>query len=190
MPKYDKQPYVEVKQYGNEDAWNWYENIVSEIKLKLKELTVERKVIVIDFYPGVRIEEVETGIVNRLGADLTVFTDEEIFKDIDTVETKIKEVVTDDRVFVKISLHTFEDFIDDKKLNEVKEKIVSATGTIVVYGVGANLLVEPDIYIFADLARWEIQQRYRSGDIPNWKGRNFNEDPLRKLKEDISLNGE
>ena len=182
MAKYDKQPYVDIKQYGNEDVWNGYENIVSEIKLKLKELTAERKVVAIDFYPGVRTEEVEAGIVNRLSADLTVFTDEDIFEDIDTIEEKIKEVVTDDRVFCKISLHTIDNFIDDKKLNEVKTKIDNAIGIVVVYGVGVNLLVDPDIYIFADLARWEIQQRYRSGDIPNWKGRNFNEDPLRKLK--------
>ncbi len=182
MAKYDKQPYVDVKQYGNEDVWNGYENIVSEIKLKLKELTAERKVVAIDFYPGVRTEEVGVGIVNMLSADLTVFTDEEIFEDIDTIEEKIKEVVTDDRVFGKISLHTIENFIDDKKLNEVKTKIDNSIGIVVVYGVGVNLLVDPDIYIFADLARWEIQQRYRSGDIPNWKGRNFNEDPLRKLK--------
>ena len=85
MAKYDKQPYVDVKQYGNEDVWNGYENIVSEIKLKLKELTTERKVVAIDFYPGVRTEEVEVGIVNMLSADLTVFTDEEIFEDIDTI---------------------------------------------------------------------------------------------------------
>ena len=42
MAKYDKQPYVDVKQYGNEDVWNGYENIVSEIKLKLKELTAKK----------------------------------------------------------------------------------------------------------------------------------------------------
>lgn len=29
MAKYDKQPYVDIKQYGNEDVWNGYENIVS-----------------------------------------------------------------------------------------------------------------------------------------------------------------
>ena len=180
--KYDKQPYVEVKGYGNENVWNGYEDIVSEIKSRFKKLTTERKVIAIDFYPGVRKDEIETGIVNRLESDLVVYTDEDIFEDIDTVEEKIKEVVTDDRVFGRISLHTLENFIDEKKLNKVKEEINNVTGTVVVYGVGADLLVEPDIYIFADLARWEIQQRYRSGDIPNWKGRNFNEDPLRKLK--------
>ena len=121
--KYDKQPYVEVKGYGNENVWNGYEDIVSEIKSRFKKLTTERKVIAIDFYPGVRKDEIETGIVNRLESDLVVYTDEDIFEDIDTVEEKIKEVVTDDRVFGRISLHTLENFIDEKKLNKVKEEI-------------------------------------------------------------------
>ena len=180
--KYDKQPYVEVKGYENSSAWNGYDEIAKEIKSRLNLITSERKIVAIDFYPGVRIEEIKKGIVDNLDGDLSIYTDDEIFQDIDTVEAKIKDVVTDDRVFGKISLHTLENFIDEEKLNKTLEKINNSTGTIVLYGVGVNLLAESDIYIFADLARWEIQQRYRSKEIPNWKGRNNNEDPLRKLK--------
>ncbi|MDU5109795.1 MAG: class I mannose-6-phosphate isomerase [Clostridium sp.] len=180
--KYNKQPYVEVKGYDNSHVWNGYEEIVTELKLKLENLSGNKKVIAIDFYPGVIVEEIKSGIIDKIDAKLKIFTDEAIFEDIDTVEEKIKEVVTDDRVFGKISLQSFQDFINKDGLENSKKEIDETNGVIIVYGVGANLLVEPDIYIFADLARWEIQQRYRSGDIPNWKGRNFNEDPLRKLK--------
>ncbi|MFR7591248.1 MAG: class I mannose-6-phosphate isomerase [Longibaculum sp.] len=179
---YDKQPYVEVKNYGNESVWNGYTDIVKELKFKLDNIDKKKKIIAIDFYPGVLVEEIKACLVKQLNANMTIFTDEEIFEDIDTVETKIKDVITDDRVFGKISLHTFEDFIDEDKLKQVRSKIENTDGIIVVYGVGVNLLIEPDIYVFADMARWEIQQRYRSGDIPNWKGRNYHEDPLRKLK--------
>lgn len=180
--KYDKQPYVEVKGYEEGHAYEGYEEIVKVIEKDLKKIDKEKKIVMIDFYPGVRKEEIESGIVHKLDTSVEIFTDEDIFEDIDTVEEKIKYFVTDDRVFGKMSLQTLEEFIDEEKINKVKEKINNATGTVIVYGVGANLLVEPDIYVFADLARWEIQQRYRSGEIPNWKGTNFNEDPLRKLK--------
>ncbi|PRR83606.1 class I mannose-6-phosphate isomerase [Clostridium vincentii] len=180
--KYDKQPHVEVKGYNNDHDWNGYDDIVSQIKSKLDTISSEKKIVAIDFYPGIRTEEIKSGIVDRLNTELSVYTDEEIFEDISTVEDRIKDDVTEDRVFGKISLDTLEDFINLDSLSKTKEKINNAKGIVVVYGVGINLLVEPDIYIFADLARWEIQQRYRSGNIPNWKGKNYNEDPLRKLK--------
>lgn len=180
--KYDKQPYIEVKGYENGHAWEGYDQILEIIKKDLEKIDKERKVVLIDFYPGVRTQEIKQGIVDKLNCELSVYTDEEVFEDIDTIEAKIKDVVTDDRVFGKITLNTLADYVDKDKLQIVKSKIENAKDIVVVYGVGANLVVEPDIYIFADLARWEIQQRYRSGDIPNWKGRNYNEDPLRKLK--------
>ncbi len=180
--KYNKQPYVEIKEFGKESIWEGYDSIAYELKNKLNEIRGERKIVAIDFYPGVRYEEVKKGLVDKIVNSLEIYTDDEIFLDVDKVEEKIKDVLTDDRIFGKISLYTLEDFIDRDKLYKLQKKIEKVSGVIVVYGVGATLLAEPDIYIYADLARWEIQQRYRSGEIPNWKGRNYNEDPLRKLK--------
>ncbi len=180
--KYNKQPYVEIKGFGKESIWEGYDSIAYEIKNKLNEIKGEKKIVAIDFYPGVRYEEVKKGLVDKIVNSLEIYTDDEIFLDVDKVEEKIKDVLTDDRVFGKISLYTLEDFIDRDKLYKLQKKIEKTSGVSVVYGVGATLLAEPDIYIYADLARWEIQQRYRSGEIPNWKGRNYNEDPLRKLK--------
>jgi mannose-6-phosphate isomerase class I len=180
--KYDKQPYIEVKGYEKGHGWKGYDEIVKVIINNIEKIDKKRKIVLVDFHPGVRTKEVETGIVKRLNANLAIYTDEDIFEDIDTIEGKIKNVVTDDRVFGKMSLDTLEDFIDKDKLAEARRKIEKAKGIVVIYGVGATLAAVPDIYIFADLTRWEIQQRYRSGDIPNWKGRNYHEDPLRKLK--------
>lgn len=180
--KYDKQPYVEVKGFGKEDLWEGYESIALEISKRLMSIKSERKIVAIDFYPGVRCEEVKNELVNRIEHSQEIYTDEEMFFDIPVVEEKIKEVVTDDRVFGKLSLHNLQDFIDEDKFCKLQSKLEKSVGVVIVYGVGAALLVNPDIYIFADLARWEIQQRYRSGEIPNWKGTNYNEDPLRKLK--------
>ncbi|WP_251860064.1 class I mannose-6-phosphate isomerase [Clostridium sp. Marseille-Q2269] len=180
--KYDKQPYVEVKGYEKGHSFEGYDKIVQVIKSDLNKINKKRKVVVVDFYPGVRVEEIKSGIVDRLGESLNIYTDEAIFEDIDTVEKKIKDTVTDDRVFGKMTLSTLEDYVDKDKLVKVQKQIENAKGLVVIYGVGAEFCIKPDIYIYADLARWEIQQRYRSHEIPNWKGRNYNEDPLRKLK--------
>ncbi|GAM55142.1 mannose-6-phosphate isomerase, class I [Vibrio ishigakensis] len=41
---------------------------------------------------------------------------------------------------------------------------------------------EGDVHVYADLARWEIQQRYRRGEIGNWGVDNTEEDILRRYK--------
>lgn len=63
ISKYDKQPYVEVNGYDNSHVWNGYEEIVAELKVKLENISSDKKVIAIDFYPGVRVEEVKSGII-------------------------------------------------------------------------------------------------------------------------------
>ena len=99
--KYDKQPYVQVKGYENGHAFEGYEEIVNLIKNDLENIIKERKVVVIDFYPGVRTQEIKNGIIDKLNCDLSIYSDEEIFEDIDTVENKIKDVVTDIEYLVK-----------------------------------------------------------------------------------------
>jgi hypothetical protein len=76
----------------------------------------------------------------------------------------------------------FSDFIDKSKLEKAKNETAFKKGIVVVYGVAACLLAEPDIHVYADMARWEIQKRYRSGEIANWKHDNYKDDALVKYK--------
>lgn len=75
-----------------------------------------------------------------------------------------------------------EQFFDSKKLEEMRAQISAAQGLILVFGVGAALLCRPDVLIYADMARWEIQRRFRSGRLANWLNDNYTEDTLRKYK--------
>lgn len=179
---YNKQPYIEVKGYENNHSWQGYGNIVGEVLRAAGGLKGERTIIAVDFYPGVRIEEIRENIVDKLQGDLVIFTDEDIFETNEYITDKIAEYMTDDRVFGIMCYLNFKDFINADKLNEVSRRISEAKGRIVVYGVAACLLVKPDIHIYADMARWEIQQRYRSGEISNWKHDNFKDDALVKYK--------
>ncbi len=53
---------------------------------------------------------------------------------------------------------------------------IGATGTVV-----DNTIRRPDLCLYLDMARWEIQLRYRRG-MPNYNCTNFDEDILRKFK--------
>ncbi|WP_086313292.1 hypothetical protein A5821_000796 [Enterococcus sp. 7F3_DIV0205] len=109
----------------------------------------------------------------------------ELFIESSELNKKIQDNLTDDRIFGLMSHHIFEDFVDEAKFKIVTDKLneVRATQELsVIYGVGASLVDNVDILIYVDLARWEIQKRYRSGEYSNWFGNNAGEDALRMIK--------
>lgn len=177
---YDKQPYVVAEGFGNEHCFAGYDDILKELSGKFRN---KKKVILaIDCYPGVRIEELKEGLIEKIPASLVIYSDEEAFYDDACINEKIKDCMTDDRVFGIMTHFKLRLFLDDVKTEKIRQKIRDTAGIIVIYGVGASLVFEPDLYVYADLARWEIQHRYRSGEIPNWKSDNYTEDALKKFK--------
>ena len=82
--------------------------------------------------------------------------------------TKIRPFVTDDRVFGIMNTLKLADILDENKAAALKGEIEAAKGLVCVIGVGASLVAEGDLYVYLDLARWEIQCRFKKG-APNWK---------------------
>jgi hypothetical protein len=91
----------------------------------------------------------------------------------------IKRNLTDDRVFGVMSHFVIEDFYKMDKINELNETLKNEE-KVLVYGFGASL-VNHDSLVYFDMARWEIQLRYRKG-MSNWLCDNPNEDRLKKYK--------
>ncbi len=180
--KFNKQPFIEVKGYENNHSWAGYGPIIDELKLNLSAINKEKKILAIDFYPGVRVDEIRRHIIKEFPNAGLIHTDEAIFYSCEYVTDRIKDHMTEDRVFGVMSHHQFKDFIDPSRLQAARKQIEEADGLIIIYGVAAGLIIKPDIHIYLDLARWEIQQRYRNGELPNWKHNNYNEDTLRKYK--------
>lgn len=151
---YDKQPYVVAEGFGNEHCFARYDEILKELSGKFKN---KKKVILaIDCYPGVRVEELKKGLIEKIPASLVIYSDEEAFYDDACINEKIKDCMTDDRVFGIMTHFKLKLFLDDVKTEKIRQKIRDTAGIIVIYGVGASLVFEPDLYVYADLARWEI----------------------------------
>ena len=54
---------------------------------------------------------------------------------------------------------------------------------LLIIGTGAALIVpEPDVLVYADMARWEIQMRQRRGEVENLGADNLKESPSLKYK--------
>ena len=169
---YEKHPSTAIKGHH---AVCGYDKIKEELASKINGDTV----LVFDYYPGVREDEVKQ-LVNALQPD-TVIETIDLFKESKAITEQMKYHLTDDRVFGRMYYGEFIDFMDEEKLNAAKATVQNAKGLTIICGAAASLVSEGDINVYFDLARWEIQMRYRAG-MPNYKCDNNNEDNLRKYK--------
>lgn len=170
--KYDKFPKTVIE---NHKAICGYENIANELKTKLNE----NSIVVFDYYPGVYEDEVKE-LINALNP-ATVIETINIFKEGKAITEQMKYHLTDDRTFGKMYFGDFVDFMDEDKLHEAQDQVKNAKGVTVVCGVAASLVTRGDIYVYFDMARWEIQLRYRKG-MTNYKADNADEEILKKNK--------
>ncbi len=177
---YDKEPTIHLSEM-NQEAWQGYSEIVNEIKYVVSKLNKEKVKIVVETYPGVRKEEIISAF-KSLNPALVIDADD-VTVDEGKVLAMIERTLTDDRVFGVMSHFTIDEFIDPVQLKKANTEINNVeSGIIFVYGFGASKVCDADILIYADLARWEIQARYRSKEMGNWKANNHDEDILRKYK--------
>ncbi len=175
---YDRNPVVHVRVEGKQ-AWQGWEEIGGELRKRLADR--ERAVVCVDCYHGVWEDEVLSALEAVLHPDQT-FLSADCAKGRDAVRAMLAYHLTDDRVFGVLSHHRIEDFFDPEKVRAARERIRAARGLTLVFGVGAALLHPGDVLIYADMARWEIQLRFRSGRLGNWLDDNGQEDTLRKYK--------
>lgn len=178
ISNYDKEPEVAVKGYEG-SAWRGYNDIIGEIKGKINK---GKFIITVDCYPGVKDEEVLGELIKGLKPEY-IIKSEDIFYDGEKLTGLLKRNLTDDRVFGIMYYGEIRNLIDDERLLEVQDQLNEIeNGIVLIYGVGSSLLARGDVLIYADLARWEIQQRFRRKELGNFKAQNYDEDTLRKYK--------
>ncbi len=176
---YDKSPEVNIKGYDY-SSWEGYENILKEIKKSLETIKKEKVILVLDFYPGVREEEILQAFA-KLNPSLVIKAEDCTYNE-DTINSMIKDYLTDDRVFGVLTTQKLQDFFVQEKIEEAKKTIDNVQdGLVLVYGVGASLITKGEMLLYFDLARWEIQLRFRSG-LGNWKANNYDDPILSKYK--------
>lgn len=173
--QYEKYPEIKVRGFDHE-VFDGYGEIIEELKSKIKNKPF---VMIVDCYPGVDDKEVLAAL-SRLEADCLVQT-AEIFKEEKTILEQLKYQLTDDRVFGRMYSGEILDFMDMVKLSETREEVAEAKGFTIVYGFGASLVAKGDLLVYLDMARWEIQLRYRKG-MGNYQADNGEEDILKKYK--------
>jgi mannose-6-phosphate isomerase class I len=163
--RFDKNPIVRIK--GFDDAvFSGWEHIGNEIKQQTSGS--QKSVVVLETYQGVFYEKLLDEVKKVLQPDEIIESKYSMYS-----EDKIREItfpdVTDDRIFGFMTRLKMKDLFDEYLVSKAAQRIEDMDkNTILVIGPGASLIApNPDIFIYADMARWEIQLRMRNNQVNN-----------------------
>lgn len=117
----------------------------------------------IDCYVGVREEEL-LGQLGRLG-DVAVVNVRDLYHDESHVRAMTERFMTEDVLFGYVTNLELADYFDARKLSAAREEIASSSRPVVVVGTGAGMVLPEAPLVYADMARWELQQRFRRHEV-------------------------
>jgi mannose-6-phosphate isomerase class I len=159
-PRYDKHPFVPVNA-GREtfrEGWDAIAERLAEVK---------GRVVAVECYPGVDEEDVLCSLRVRLRPSLVVDA-RSLLKSTAEVQTLVEPFLGgDDPVFGFLCGLTLPQFFDEDKVRAAQASVESAEGTVLIVGTGATLVHPGDVLVYADLARWEAQLRFRRNETSN-----------------------
>lgn len=179
---YDKFPVVEVPEFKDACLSGW-DAIVEEIREQLPDVSRQKVILAVEFYHGVNSREIrqalEAGLqpVSVIDAEQAYYTEEQL-------DALTFPDVTDDRIFGFMTRLTIGNYFDPDKLQRARRQLNKLDkGLVLVHGAGAAHLAESwDVLVYADMARWEIQQRLRRQEAANLGATNYTEDFARQYK--------
>ena len=127
-----------------------------------------RCVLVVECYPGVDEAQVRAELSARLAPVLAPDPRESLLPP-DKIEALVAPFLGgDDPVFGYQSNLTLPQFVDPAKVERLRAQVAALpAGLVLVVGCGARLIADGDVFVYADLARWEAQLRFRRNESAN-----------------------
>ena len=167
---YDKFPAIKIEGHTCFEDWK---NIAETLKNACKQISNGKTVIVIECYPGVYTNEIANTLVQHI-PDAILFDASAAMKPKYEIEKIVYPFVTEDPVFGYMAPLSLSDFFDPKKIASMQEKLSTVNEQIcIIYGIGASLIEpKPNLLLYADMPRWEIQLRFRNNSISNMGAQN------------------
>ena len=177
---YDKFPRVQITSSSAEVASGW-----DEVAKRVG--ATNPRILCVECYPGVFVDEVEHAFADALPA-CQIIRSADCLKAAAELEPQLAEFLTDDPVFGRMNGLQIADFMDPGRFAAARSQVEQAKAQVLVIGTGAALLApQADVLIYADMARWEIQQRQRRNEIPNLGAQNHSQKASLKYKRAFFL---
>ncbi|MDJ1486231.1 class I mannose-6-phosphate isomerase [Cytophagaceae bacterium YF14B1] len=163
---YNKFPKTTVSADSQQVIIGW-PAILAALTNQLEALQKQRVILVVDTYQGVNHTEAESAF--RSLPHTAFFKSTDAFKSVEECRQMVYPDLTDDPVFGRITNLTIKDFFEEEKVSAIQAQIQAIrTGLVIVYGEGASYLVpQPDLLLYLDMPRWEIQLRMRQKKVSN-----------------------
>ena len=171
---FDKFPEVTVQGYNGYSGWN---EIAVELQSHIHKKEVTPCVIIIECNHGVLTELLVAQLKKHTNNTIRFIPVQTAMLDTDQVKHLVYPYVTDDPVFGRITSLDIKSFFCPERLEQLKQEIKDYKEDVIcIYGTGASLVYElPHILLYADMPRWEIQQRFRRNEISNLGADNRND---------------
>lgn len=160
---YDKFPVIQVGSAAECSA-GW-----AAIAARLISHTHAQNIIAVECYPGVFSAQLARELHSHM-PDVKFFSAEDCLKTPRELHALIDPILGSDRVFTRMIDFGLDKYFDAKKLGAMRNAVEQAAqhGPVLVVGTGATLVSpEAATLVYADLARWEIQLRWRRGELGN-----------------------
>jgi len=176
---YDKRPCVLISTSSAQCCVGWRE-VISRLS---SASTENRCVLCVECYPGVFERSIRSALEEGLRPSEIIYGPD-LLKPPHSIDNMLGDVLGDDPVFGRMNDIALQAFFDEAKLSQARDKVLRwQSGLLLVIGTGAALVApEPDVLVYVDMARWEIQGRQRRNQISNFGTDNLTDTPSRKYK--------
>jgi len=158
-PNYDKYPIISVG--ASEECVTDWDSISRQL--------ARTNTICVECYPGTHVDELERELTQRLQPDIVVRASDG-YKSATEVREMLAPHLGDDRVFGRMNDLSIREWFDPEALAKLRQRVYAASNAerILVIGSGAALIApDCDTLVYADMARWQIQLRYRRSELGN-----------------------
>lgn len=164
---YDKTPYVQVPNGEGHCVRGW-PAVCTRLKNAVDAVKARRIVVTVECYSGAFEKEIIQAIAGGLRPACLICS-KDAFCSADDVDQKVAPFNGgSDPLFGWMTNLRMKDFLEPEKIARFANQIDQIdSGLVVVVGAGASLIHPGDILVYADMARWELQNRMRQNEISN-----------------------
>lgn len=165
--QYDKYPATFIENGTLIKGWK---NILNQLSPE-----TGAHIIAIECYTGVYYEQLLSHFKNIPHVFFVDTT--QLFKSESEILRITKNFTKEDILFGYLSNLSINDYFEKEKISALSQEIrsIQKNGNIILFGYGSTCIAKPDILIYADMPRWEIQQRMRKNEVKGLGVDNRNE---------------
>src|SRR5438552_4959350 len=164
---YDKFPSVQVPGAAGACSCGW-EAIGARLQEAVRARAAGRTIVVMECYTGVDEQQVMSELILALQPTASIHASDAMLSPREIDQLIAPFLGGDDPVFGFLCGLKLPQFFDQSALNQLRARVQGiSSGIVLIVGCGASLIAEPDMLIYADLARWEAQNRFRRSQASN-----------------------